>query len=102
MAIIVIIGYVAASSPPVKRLIDGLASVRKTGRDAIAYIAFVSMLYSLLNWALSLMFVGLSVRSLAQRSQNGRPLHDSLPYCRNFSPDTRVIDPRSAQRYSRT
>ena len=68
MAIIVIIGYVVASSPPVKRLIDGLASVPKSGRGAIAYVAFISMLCSLLNWALSLVFAGLLVKSLARRS----------------------------------
>ena len=67
MAIIVIIGYVVASSPPVKRFIDWLASVPKTGRGAIVYVAFVSMLCSLLNWALSLIFAGLLVRSLARR-----------------------------------
>ena len=68
MAIIVIIGYVVASSPPVKRLIDALAAVPKTGRGAIAYVALISMLCSLLNWALSLVFAGLLVRSLARRS----------------------------------
>jgi short-chain fatty acids transporter len=67
MAIIVIIGYVVASSPPVKRFIDGLAAVPKTGRGAIVYVALVSMLCSLLNWALSLVFAGLLVRSLARR-----------------------------------
>ncbi len=67
MAIIVIIGYVVASSPPVKRFIDWLASVPKTGRGAIVYVAFVSMLCSMLNWALSLIFAGLLVRSLARR-----------------------------------
>jgi short-chain fatty acids transporter len=68
MAIIVIIGYVVASSPPVKRFIDRLASVPKTGRGAIVYVAFVSMMCSLLNWALSLVFAGLLVRSLARRT----------------------------------
>jgi short-chain fatty acids transporter len=67
MAIIVIIGYVVATSPPVKKLIDALASVPGTGRGAIAYVALVSMVTSLLNWALSLVFAGLLVRSLARR-----------------------------------
>lgn len=67
MAIIVIIGYVVATSPPVKKLIDALAAVPRTGRSAIAYVALVSMVTSLLNWALSLVFAGLLVRSLARR-----------------------------------
>jgi short-chain fatty acids transporter len=67
MAIIVIIGYVVATSPPVKKLIDALAGVPRTGRGAVAYVALVSMLTSLLNWALSLVLAGLLVRSLARR-----------------------------------
>ena len=67
MAIIVIIGYVVATSPPAARLIDALAAVPRTGRGAIAYVALISMVTSLLNWALSLVFAGLLVRSLARR-----------------------------------
>jgi short-chain fatty acids transporter len=68
MAFVVIGGYVVATSPPVARLIDILASVPKTGRGAVAYIAVVSMLASLLNWGFSLVFGGLIVRALARRT----------------------------------
>ena len=68
MTIIVIIGYVVATSPPVKKFIDALASVPKTGPGAVTYVALVSMVCSLLNWALSLMFAGLLVKSLARRA----------------------------------
>ena len=67
MAFVVIGGYVAASSPPVARLIQRLASIPGNGRSAIAFVAFASMLASLLNWGFSLIFGGLLVRALARR-----------------------------------
>ena len=68
MVFVVIGGYVVASSPPVARLIDAMAGVPKGGRGAVAYVAIVSMLASLLNWGFSLVFGGLLVRALARRS----------------------------------
>ena len=67
MTFVVIGGYVAASSPPVARLIRGLAAIPGGGRSAVAFVAFVTMLASLLNWGFSLIFGGLLVRALAQR-----------------------------------
>lgn len=68
MAFVVIGGYVVASSGPASRLIDLLARVPKNGRSAVCWVALVSMLASLLNWGLSLVFGGLLVRALARRS----------------------------------
>ncbi|TRX76446.1 short-chain fatty acid transporter [Pseudomonas mangiferae] len=67
MAFVVIGGYVVASSGPASRLIDLLARVPKNGRSAVCWVALVSMLASLLNWGLSLVFGGLLVRALARR-----------------------------------
>jgi short-chain fatty acids transporter len=67
MAIVVISGYVVASSPPARRLIDALARIPTTERGAVASIALFTILASLLNWALSLVFGGLFVRALARR-----------------------------------
>ena len=58
MAFVVIGGYVVASSGPASRLIDLLARVPKNGRSAVCWVALVSMLASLLNWGLSLVFGG--------------------------------------------
>ncbi len=66
---VVISGYVIASSPPAARLIDGIASLPRTGRGAIALIAALTMLFSLLNWALSLVFGGLLARAMAERTE---------------------------------
>ncbi len=68
MAIVVISGYVVASSPPAGKLINWLAKIPKTERSAVAYIAFFTIMASLLNWAFSLVFGGLYVRALARRT----------------------------------
>jgi short-chain fatty acids transporter len=68
MAIVAIGGYVVASSPPAAKLIDGLAAIPRKGRNAIAFVAAVSMLTSLLSWGLSLIFSGLLARALARRA----------------------------------
>ncbi|MEO5626202.1 MAG: TIGR00366 family protein [Dokdonella sp.] len=68
MVFVVVGGYVVATSPPVAKVIDGLARVPRSGRGAIAYIALISMLASLLNWGFSLIFGGLLVRALARRA----------------------------------
>jgi short-chain fatty acids transporter len=68
MAMVVIGGYVVASSPPAAKLIDGLAALPRSGSSAVAFVAAVSMLASLLNWGLSLIFGGLLVRALARRT----------------------------------
>lgn len=68
MAIVVISGYVVASSPPAAKLIRWLARIPKTERGAIGYIAFFTIMASLFNWAFSLVFGGLYVRALARRA----------------------------------
>lgn len=68
MAMVVISGYVVASSPPAGKLIRALAVLPKTERGAVAYIALFTILASLLNWAFSLVFGGLYVRALARRT----------------------------------
>lgn len=69
MAIVAISGYVVAASPPAARLIAWLARHPRTGRGAICYVALISILASLLNWAISLIFSGLLVRALARRKE---------------------------------
>ncbi len=68
MAIVAIGGYVVASSPPAAWLIDKLAAVPRSGSRAVAFVAAISMLTSLLSWGLSLIFSGLLARALARRT----------------------------------
>src|ERR1700733_6141825 len=67
MVMIIIGGYVVASTPIVYRAIQALAGIPKTPRGAVAMIALFSMLTSLISWGLSLIFSGLFVRELAHR-----------------------------------
>ncbi len=67
MAFVVIGGYVVATSAPAARLIGGLAAAPKSGVAAVGMVAAVSLMASLLNWGLSLIFSGLLVRALARR-----------------------------------
>jgi short-chain fatty acids transporter len=67
MVMIIIGGYVVASTPVVYRIIRWLAGIPKTPRGAIAWVALFSMLTSLISWGLSLIFSGLYVRELSNR-----------------------------------
>jgi len=67
MAIVIIGGFVVASSPPVAKLTRWLASIPKTPRGAVAFVAAFAMLSSLISWGLSLIFTGLLVREIVRR-----------------------------------
>ncbi len=67
MAMVIIGGYVVASSPPVYRLIQKMSGIPKNPRIAVAFIALFSMLTSLLSWGFSLVFSGILCRELARR-----------------------------------
>ncbi|HET7437625.1 MAG TPA: TIGR00366 family protein [Thermoanaerobaculia bacterium] len=67
MAMVIIGGFVVASSPPIARLTTRLAAIPKTGRGAVAFVAAFAMLSSLISWGLSLIFTGLLVREISRR-----------------------------------
>jgi len=67
MVMIIIGGYVVATTPVVNRFIQWLSKIPKTGKGAIAMIALFSMLTSLISWGLSLIFSGLLTRECAHR-----------------------------------
>lgn len=67
MALVIVGGFVVASSPPVARVTSWLASIPKTARGAIAFTAAFAMLSSLISWGLSLIFTGLLVREITKR-----------------------------------
>ncbi len=67
MALIIIGGFVVASSGPCSRVIEWLAGLPRTPRGAIAFVALFSMVSSLLSWGFSLIFTGLLVRAIVRR-----------------------------------
>ncbi|MCU1510895.1 MAG: Short chain fatty acid transporter, partial [Arthrobacter sp.] len=64
---VVLTGYVVATSPPVAKLINRLALIPATARTAVSFVALMSMSVSFLNWGLSLIFGGLLARAIARR-----------------------------------
>jgi short-chain fatty acids transporter len=66
MAIIIIGGYVVATSPPVHKLICWLARLPRSTRGAVAFVAFFSMATALISWGLSLIFSGVLVREIVK------------------------------------
>lgn len=67
MAIIIVGGYVVATSPPVHRLIRRLAAIPRTPKGAIAFVAFFAMATALVSWGLSLIFSGILAREIVKR-----------------------------------
>jgi short-chain fatty acids transporter len=67
MAIIIVGGFVVATSPPVAKLTARLAAIPRTARGAVGFVAIFAMLSALISWGLSLIFTGLLVREVARR-----------------------------------
>jgi short-chain fatty acids transporter len=67
MVMIIVGGYVVASTPLVRSGMQKLASIPRDPRRAIALVALFAMLASLISWGLSLVLSALFVRELAQR-----------------------------------
>jgi short-chain fatty acids transporter len=67
MALIIVTGYVLASSAPVARLISGVAGLPRTARGATTMVALFSMATSWVNWGFSLIFSALLARETARR-----------------------------------
>ena len=66
MAMIIIGGFVVATSPPVHALIRRLAKIPRTPKGAVAFVVFFSMMTSLLSWGLGLIFGGILVREVVR------------------------------------
>jgi short-chain fatty acids transporter len=67
MAMVIIGGFVVASSPPIARVTEKLAAIPRTPKSAVAFVAAFAMLSSLISWGLSLIFTGLLVREITRR-----------------------------------
>ena len=67
MALVIITGYVVATTRPIYRLIRALASVPRSPRMAIAWVALFAMLSSWFNWGFSLIFSAMLAKETARR-----------------------------------
>jgi short-chain fatty acids transporter len=70
MALVIITGYVLATTRPVYRLIAALASIPRAPRPAIAMVALFAMISSWFNWGFSLIFSAMLAKEIARRVQN--------------------------------
>ncbi len=67
MVMIIVGGYVVATSPPVFKLIQALANVPRTPRGAIAFVAFLSMASCMISWGFGLVFAGVLARQIVRQ-----------------------------------
>jgi len=67
MALIVISGYVVATSRPVFRLIRTCAAMPRTDRGATLLVALFSMVTSWFNWGFSLIFSAILAKEISRR-----------------------------------
>ena len=67
MVLVLVTGYALASSPTVHRLLEKLASIPKTPRNAVSLTIVIGMLASWLNWGFGLVIAGLLAREIAKR-----------------------------------
>jgi short-chain fatty acids transporter len=67
MSFVVIGGYIVAVSAPVRRVIDVLARFPKSPKVAVAYVAFLAIVTSLISWGFSMIFAGILMREIGKR-----------------------------------
>jgi short-chain fatty acids transporter len=67
MSLVIITGYVLASSPPIGRLIRALASLPGTPRQAVMLVTIFALVSSWFNWGFSLAFSAVLARQVARR-----------------------------------
>src|SRR5690606_13349952 len=67
MSLIIITGYVLASSPPMERVIEAIAGRARSPRAAVALVAAFAMITSWFNWGFSLIFSAMLAREVARR-----------------------------------
>jgi short-chain fatty acids transporter len=72
MALIIVSGYVLASSPPASRVVAYVARLPRTARGATTMVALFAMVTSWVNWGFSLIFSAM----LAKETARHRPEAD--------------------------
>ena len=67
MSLIIITGYVLATSAPMRRAIHAIAAWPQTPRSAVALVTVFALLSSWFNWGFSLIFSAVLAREVARR-----------------------------------
>ena len=67
IAVVIFAGYVVAVSPPMTRLMERVAALPRSPRQAVSWTAALSMALCWLNWGLGLIASAVLVRFMARR-----------------------------------
>lgn len=67
IALVIFAGYMLAVAPPTQALLDAVARVPRTPRQAVAFTALASMTLCWLNWGMGLIASAMLVRIVARR-----------------------------------
>lgn len=67
MSLIIIGGHVLATSPPMKRAIDTVASWPRSPRQGVVLVTLFALLSSWVNWGFSLIFSAILAKEVARR-----------------------------------
>jgi short-chain fatty acids transporter len=67
MILVLVTGYALSNSPPVRRLLDGLAGIATTPKRAVVVVVLTVMVTSFVNWGCGLVVAGLLAREIAKR-----------------------------------
>lgn len=67
MLLVLVTGFVLASSPPVRAVLDRLAGLASSAGGAIILVSLVSLVASWLNWGFGLVVGAIFARALARR-----------------------------------
>ena len=70
MVLVLVTGYVLASSPVFKKLLGALASTAKSPGSAIIIVTVVSLIASWINWGFGLVIGALFAKELAKKVEN--------------------------------
>lgn len=79
MCLILVTGHALASSPPMSKLLNKLASLPRSPAQAVALVAFTAALLGVLNWGLGLITGALLARRVGVEAQRRNiPVHYPL------------------------
>ncbi|MEL4279279.1 MULTISPECIES: short-chain fatty acid transporter [Shewanella] len=67
MLLVLVAGFMLASSPPIKKLLDGIAGFAKSAPQAIILVTLVSLAASWINWGFGLVVGALFAKALARK-----------------------------------
>ncbi|MEQ5829445.1 short-chain fatty acid transporter [Sulfitobacter sp. NFXS29] len=86
MTVILLFGYVLASSPPVERGIERIARLPKSSTQAVVMITALAVVFGALSWGLGLIIGAISARKISQSClERGIRVHYPLAAAAGFS-----------------